>query len=371
MPLCRPPRLTAAALCLLALSPLSALADNAKPRWDPARATAPDDVTELRAMQDAVKAVVEKVTPATVGIWILGNDDIHVQGAGSGVIVSPDGLVLTAAHVIAPPGRGGQRKDEDGDRHVILELYDGTKVKGKVLGRNPGADSGMVKITGEVPKSAKWPGAKDGKWPAADIGDSASVKPGQWVITLGHPGGPKRDRRAPVRVGQLQKTLNAKAIVSDCTLVGGDSGGPLFDLTGKVIGIHSRIGMTLKDNIHIPARVFRDEWDDLLAGKVIHGRVRPYIGVVLNREGKEEPKVESVRDDSPASRAGLRTGDLILKFDGEEVHTSDEVDEHVQAATPGEKVKLEVQRGDEVVELTVTLGRFPEGKGEPEKKDNK
>src|SRR4051812_9839527 len=155
MPLCRPPRLFAAALCLSLLVPLAAQADNAKPTWDPARVTAPDDVKELRALQETVKRVVDKVTPATVGV-LLG------MGAGSGVIVSDDGLVLTAAHVIEPPRRGGGDSEK---RTVTLQLFDGTKVKGDILGRNPKADSGMVKITDPVPKDANWPGAKQGKWP--------------------------------------------------------------------------------------------------------------------------------------------------------------------------------------------------------------
>jgi|SRR5579883_1409371 len=373
MPRRRPLRPLAAALCLLTLAPLSAFADNTTPTWVPTRVTAPESVDELRSLQAAVKTVVDKVTPATVGIWILGSDGFHVQGAGSGVIVSPDGLILTAAHVIAPSGRGSAGKDQSADRYVLVELYDGTKVKAKILGRNPDADSGMVKITGEVPKSARWPGAKDGKWPFAEVADPSPPKPGLWVVTLGHPGAPKRDRRAPVRVGQLQKQqIAGKVMVSDCTLVGGDSGGPLFDLTGKVIGIHSRIGMTLGQNIHIPVKAFKDEWTDLAAGKLLLGKIRPYLGVVLNREGNEEPRILVIKDGSPAAKAGLKAGDLILKMDGDEVESSEDVDNTIQRATPGDKLKLEVRRADEVVELTVTLGRFPDGDegGKKDKKDD-
>lgn len=333
-----------------------------KVSWDPARTSAPANVEELKGLQEAVKSVVDKTTPATVGIWILNAQGFR-QGAGSGVIVSPDGLILTAAHVIAPAGgtrRRGATPDEEPERFVAIELYDGTKVKGKVLGRNPRVDSGMVQIIDKVPQSAKWPGAKNGKWPYAEAVDSSNVQVGQWVITLGHPGGPKTDRRAPVRVGQIQKAYHdLKVFVSDCTLVGGDSGGPLFDLTGKVIGIHSRIGLTIDNNVHIPTQAFKQEWDKLLAGKVIRGKA--FMGVVLNRQDKEEPRIVRLDDsDSPASKAGLKAGDLILKINGEGVETSDDVDNIVQASVPGDKLQLEIQRGEEVIEITVTLGRYVE-----------
>jgi serine protease Do len=220
----------------------------------------------------------------------------------------------------------------------------------------------MVKIIDPVPENATWPGADEGKWPFVPIADSSTLKKGQWVISLGHPGGPKQERRAPVRVGQIQRTFSdVKVVVTDCALVGGDSGGPLFDLTGKVVGIHSRIGMSMEDNIHIPTKAFQDEWDKLVAGKVITG-AKPLLGVVLNREGKSEPRIETVREDTPAAKAGLQEGDIILKINGDRVHTSEDVDDIVQGFEPGEKLTLEIQRGEDIMELTVTLGRFPSGR---------
>src|SRR5205085_1339043 len=88
-------------------------------------------------------------------------------------------------------------------RFCEVLLADGSRVKGKVLGKNQRNDTGMVQIVDKVPEKAKWPGASEGKWPAISLGKSADLKKGQWVVSLGHPGGPKTDRRAPVRLGQL------------------------------------------------------------------------------------------------------------------------------------------------------------------------
>lgn len=356
MPVRRTLRPLVAVLFFVAASPAFAGADAAA--WNPARTTAPDDVQELKALQAAVKKVVEKVTPATVAI-------LQPPGAGSGVIVSEDGLVLTAAHVIEPsagPRRRG-RDDADGTagQTVRLILANGKMVKGKVLGRNPKVDSGMVQITDPVPKDADWPGAKDGKWPFVPVGESAALQKGQWVVSLGHPGGPKPDRRAPVRVGQVVRSLaKDKVVVTDCTLVGGDSGGPLFDLTGKVVGIHSRIGMFLEDNIHVPTQAFRDDWKQLTRGDVIGRDPIAFMGVVLNWAGDHEPKIASVREGGPADKAGLKAGDLILQVNGERVHQSDDVNQILSGYTPGQTVTLEVQRGDEILEVKVKLVRRSE-----------
>lgn len=355
--------LRALALTVL-LSPLASAADT--PKWDAARTTSPESVEDLRALQESVKSVVEKVTPATVAI-------LQPPGAGSGVIVSPDGLILTAAHVIEPPRSGGFRGmrfnnpvDSTDDGKIIrVILSDGnTMVKAKLLGRNPKVDSGMAKIIDPIPKNASWPGAKDGKWPFAPVGDSVGVQKRQWVVSLGHPGGPKPDRRPPVRLGQVVYAAKEKekAIVSDCTLVGGDSGGPLFDLKGNVIGIHSRIGLTLDDNIHVPTKAFQDDWKRLYRGDVVGREPDVVLGIVLNREGKKEPVCDEVPADKPAGKAGLKAGDKLLKLNGEPIVTSDDVDQMLSAYRAGETVTLEAQRGEELLEAKVKLIAKPGGR---------
>lgn len=339
------PALAATAILLWTTAFARANVDAPSKGWDPVRTTSPDSVVELKSLEARVKDVVAKCTPATVGLFVG-------PSAGSGVIVNEDGLILTAAHVI---NVGNSKAGVP----VTIILPDGKRVTGKTLGVNPEIDSGMVQITGKVPEGATWPGAKDGKWPFAPVGKSGDLKKGQWVVALGHPGGPKLDRRPPVRVGRFYH-YNTKevALRSDCTLVGGDSGGPLFDLTGKVIGIHSRIGRDLEYNIHVPTDAFQKEWEQLVAGKNVGRPVGVELGLVPE-DSADAPTVKSVVENSPAAKAGIQAGDVILKFNDEQVHTFDDLIHMLAGTEPGQKVPVEVQRDGKTLTLTVTFSRRP------------
>lgn len=198
----------------------------------------PKDLAGFQAFETQVKAVVNKVLPAVVGIQINGS-------AGSGVIVSEDGIVMTAGHVVSKPGQP-----------VTFFFADGKSAKGITLGMSASADAGLMKITDA------------GKWPFAVMGDCASLKPGTWCLAIGHPLGYKPGRPPVVRVGRiLQKSESV--IQTDCPLVGGDSGGPLLDLEGKVIGINSRIADRTDINLHVPINIFREMWDQMVKGESI------------------------------------------------------------------------------------------------------
>src|SRR5262249_4820106 len=133
-------------------------------------------------------------------------------------------------------------------------LENGKEVEGKTLGWHKSADAGLIKITTK------------GKYPAVDMGDSAKVKDGDWILTVGHPGGYKRGRTPVVRLGRVLGA-DETFFQTDTPLVGGDSGGPLFDMHGKVIGIHSWISQEIEQNMHVRVNVYRDDWDDLVASK--------------------------------------------------------------------------------------------------------
>lgn len=316
--------------------------------WPTDRTDFPSDIAELRALQTRVQQVVEKCSPSTVGI-LIG------IGAGSGVIVRDDGLVLTAAHVIAGDGPPIMKSQPyKAGRSCKVVLADGRKVNAKTLGINPDTDAGMVQITE--------PGPQGGKWPAVPLGKSKELKRGQWVVALGHPGGPKDTRPPVARLGRVENVL-ADLIRTNCALVGGDSGGPLFDLDGRVIGIHSRIGLTLNQNIHVPIEKFQMEWELLAQGELL-GRARtvqqdrPFLGVVFPEDEEDDAWItEEVEPDTPAGRAGLKAGDTIVKFNGQTVKSVKQFRDYMAKHKPNDEVKLTIRRGTTVMTLSVILGR--------------
>jgi serine protease Do len=148
---------------------------------------------------------------------------------------------------------------------------------------------------------------------------------------------------------------NDNLVQSDCTLVGGDSGGPLFDMTGKVIGIHSRIGNPLTANIHVPVDSYRDTWDQLVKSEKI-GETPVWLGVKADIDAKN-CKLGEITKESPAEKAGLKAGDVITRFAGKDVASYQDMVKLLQKQKPGDEVALELKRGDETKELRLTLGK--------------
>jgi serine protease Do len=208
--------------------------------------TVPEGIDDLKAIQEHVKKVVDRVMPCTVAVQVG-------QAQGSGVIIDKEGHILTAAHV---SGKAGQK--------VRVIFPDGRIVQGATLGADVGTDAGLIQITEEGVEFRHI--AK---------GQSADLKKGQWIITIGHPGGYQKGRPPVVRVGRILD-VKERAIRTDCPLVGGDSGGPLFDMHGQVVGIHSRIGAAITYNIHVPIDAYTATWDRLSAGEVWGS---PFLGV--------------------------------------------------------------------------------------------
>jgi serine protease Do len=281
----------------------------------------------LRAMQVRMKELVARLTPSVVGVQVGPSQ-------GSGVVVDKDGTVLTAAHV-------NGKKDLD----VTFLFADDTRKKGKTLGSNKRVDGGMMKI--ETDKEDLVP---------VKLGDSDDLKPGQWVVALGHPGGYDPDRKPVLRLGRIL-SASRSTIVTDCTLVGGDSGGPLFDMDGKLIGIHSRIGGSIASNMHVPVNTFTDSWDRLADsqewGDMDGG---PFIGV-RGARNVDDALIESVYPGSPAEQAGMQGGDMIVEFNGKPVKNFADLSAAVEETEPGDEVAVKVRRDDATVELTMTIGK--------------
>lgn len=294
----------------------------------------PASIAELKDLQKKIQEVTKKVMPAVVGVQVGG-------ASGSGVIINDEGIVLTAGHV---SGKANQ--------DVVLIMPDGKHVKGKTLGADRGIDSGMIKITDK------------GTWPHAEKGSSESLKKGQWVISLGHPGGYVEKRSPVLRLGRIQN-VTERFIQTDCTLVGGDSGGPLFDLDGKVIGIHSRIGPSIAFNIHVPVDTYTTNWDDLVAGKEWgnmfgFGPAKPAsppsLGLTFEKSG-DLMKITSIEKDSAAEKVGFKVRDLIEKLDGKTVTSYDDIVDVLKKKKEGEEVTVDFLRAGSPMTLKLKLGK--------------
>lgn len=285
----------------------------------------PESIDDLREMETHVHSLVAKLTETTVALTI-GN------AQGSGVLVSEDGMVLTAAHVSGPPGRP-----------VTILLSDGTRAFGRSLGRNEALDASLIKI--ETPEK---------KWPYAPIARLEDINVGNWSIVMGHPGGHQPGRLPVFRLGRVIE-VDHQVIQTDNKLVGGDSGGPLFDMHGRVIGINSRIGPRTSLNLHTPICAYTDDWERLAAGEEIILHSGALLGVFAE-PAEGGLKLTRVWPGDPADRAGLRVGDILLRFGARRVGSFERLRELVGKHQPGSRVVLTLLRDGEVLEITVELG---------------
>lgn len=295
------------------------------------------EVADLTRLEAKVEAVVPKVLPATVALL-----STRTASSGSGVIVAEDGLILTAAHVV------------EGTAELLVVFPNGKQVQGKVLGANFSKDIAMVKIT------------EAGKWPCVAMGTSKPLAAGDWVIALGHSAGFDAGRTPPVRFGRVMSKGPLNFLTTDCTLIGGDSGGPLFDLDGKIVGIHSSIGTPLTTNNHAGIDGFREDWDRLLAGETwgelsmnpFANPEMPVLGIIMGKtRGDKGVLVMRMIPGSPAAAAGARTGDVIHSIDGSEVRNDRDMLLTLARHKAGEQVKLGILRDTEALEINVKLKR--------------
>lgn len=321
------PFLVGIGLILPALLGCSELSAQAPP---PAFAkSVPENLRDLRNIQNHVQDLVKFVTPAVVGVRV-GN------AQGSGIIIDKEGHVLTAGHVSGKPGQ-----------EVVVLLSSGKEVRGRSLGSNLDIDSGMIKIT------------EPGEWPYVGIGKSSQVRTGDWCICLGHPLGYQKGRAPVVRLGRVLEAYSSY-LRTDTPLVGGDSGGPLIDMHGKVIGIHSRIGDLLSANIHVPADTYREQWDKLAKGEQWGNNLfdRP-TGAYLGIRVDGQRRVTLVASESPAERAGLRLNDRLNSLQGLPISGGEDLEDFLRTQRPGSEVIVQIVRGDEIINVRLVLGKRP------------
>jgi len=296
----------------------------------------PSNLEQLLALEKQQQQIAKRAADCTVNIQINGHETGSTQGCG--VIITDDGYVLTAAHVAERPGL-----------KVKLTLNDGRAVSARTLGMNRGVDAGLIKIDS---------GQNDGQpWRHASLGTSVNLRPGMWCIATGHPGGYDQERGMVTRVGRIL-AVRPGSIVSDCALIGGDSGGPLFDMNGQLIAVHSRIGNDVADNLHVPVHHYEKSWDDLAAGKswgFLPG-FRPVLGV-SGVPSSELAVIEAVRRGPPAEAAGIQAGDIIERLGDDVITTSESLQAAVAETMPGKRLIVRLKRNGETKRLIVEIGR--------------
>ncbi len=310
------------------------------------------DVDTIRRREQQLKESLDRVSPAVVAI----TDGL---GFGTGVVVSEDGIVLTASHVVLFPSR----RYGHGPRQIEVVFPDGKSASCRLLGSNRYCDAAMLQITDPVP---------EGGYPHVELGRSAQVRRGDWCFALGHPGGLRDDRPAVLRFGRVL-SVSDQTIVSDNAIVLGDSGGPLFDLQGRLIGIHSMITRIIVENRHVAIDVWHRDWDRFTAGEE-WGELRineedpaptQFIGLGLTWDNYRA-RVRRVLADSPADAAGLQRGDVILKVNGRTYADRLGLASLLARLKEGEQVRFHVLRDGEQLAIDLTTGTFSDADAETE-----
>ncbi len=276
--------------------------------------------------------------------------DYKQHGLGSGVIVSPDGYILTNNHVVG------------GADEIHVTLMDKREFTAKVIGKDAKTDLALIKID-----------TKD-QLPAADLGNSDAMDVGDWVLAIGNPFGFTLTTTAGI-ISAKGRALGGNYddfIQTDASINPGNSGGPLFNTSGQVIGIntaiYSRTGTNAGIGFAIPVNLAKHVMDQLKShGRVVRGwlgveiqEVTPDLAQSFGLPKAEGALVASIDKDGPAAKSGLERGDVVTKFDGKDVHDEHELPVLVADTPINKKVEVEVVRNGKHKTLEVTVGELKE-----------
>ena len=358
------------AVSILLLAPLLARAENSK------------DIELLDRSARAFSRVVKDVKPAVVHIAVTSTVETNSeyeqffnhpfferffgpeyrfqdpqrrkrqqQGAGSGFIIDREGHILTNNHVV-----------EKADK-ITVTLNDNSEVEATLIGTDPKSDVALIKID------------VDHDLPVVELGDSAALEVGEWVIAIGNPFGLSQT----VTVGVVSATGRSRVgineyenfIQTDAAINPGNSGGPLLNIHGQVVGInsalYSRTGGYMGIGFAIPINMAKFINEQLMDnGKVTRG----YLGVGI--QDVDEALAESfglekaggvlitdVQDDTPASKAGVKSQDVLVKLDGIDLQDTQDLRNRIAQTIPGTTVVLDIVRDGKPVELKVKIGEQP------------
>ncbi len=305
-----------------------------------------DESKLFDAYSRTVSSVVDRVGPSVVRIDVRRGDAGPHEGSGSGVIVSPDGLILTNSHVV------------HGKKRVDVTTLDGRRLLARVLSEDPDTDLALARVEDNA------------TLPHATLGDSKLLRPGQIAIAIGNPLGFDATVTAGV-VSALGRSLRSQSgrliddvIQTDASLNPGNSGGPLVSSAGEVIGVNTAI---IRGAQGLCFAVSSNTANFVLGEILRHGRVRrAYIGVgastsvlprrVALRLGVDQPTgalITTIENDGPAAQAGLMTGDFIVAIDGQKVTGVDDLVRLLDGGCVGRTVRVDVLRRSELRKIWV------------------
>jgi putative serine protease PepD len=302
--------------------------------------------------QSSIASVVESVLPSVVEVKIEGSGDANpfpglpaptVQGLGSGWLFDDNGHVVTNQHVV------------DGAEKVTVAFQDGTEVSARVVGSDASTDVAVLELE-DVPDSAT----------PLELGSTSALELGDPLVAIGSPLGLQGTVTAGI-VSGLGRDIEAPdgftidgAVQTDAALNHGNSGGPLLDLDGRVVGMNAQIASDTGANsgigYAIPVETVRSIAEQLISsGKVEHA----YLGVSIEDADGGGARIAEVRPETPAAQAGLQVGDVVTEVDGETIESGDELRLAVEAHEPGDSLELTVKRDGDTRTLTVELGSRP------------
>jgi putative serine protease PepD len=302
--------------------------------------------TPVARSSSSIPELVKRTMPAVVEIS-AGSSGGAFGGAtatGSGFVIDARGHVVTNEHVV------------EGAEAVRVRFDDGEQVDADVVGTDPSTDVALLRLE-EIPDDVE----------PLDFAPLSTVEIGEPVVAIGSPFGLEGTVTAGI-VSALNRELRAPngftidgAIQTDAALNRGNSGGPLIDEEGRVVGMNSQIASESGENAGIgyavPSDTIRSIVDTLRAGRTVE---HAYLGVTLGDAEDGGAQIGEVRDGTPAERAGLRAGDVVVRAGGDAVRSSGDLTTAVSEHRPGDELELTVRRGGETRTLTVTLGTRPD-----------
>lgn len=303
---------------------------------------------QLIKLQDKVRQVIQEASPAVVAI-----DD-----TGSGVVVSADGIVLTASHVSLKANR------------IVNVLFsDGRSVQGITLGSNFVTDTGAIRLL------------SPGPYPFLKVAESKTAVTGTWCIAMGYPLSFPRGQAASGRLGRILERQGNRKLVTDCTIMGGDSGGPLLNLDGKVIAINSSVKLDIDKNLYIPSERFVENWKHISLSidrsssttpaqtpakegpqndtdpslVKVQPRAYGYLGVSTESDSGFV-RIRRVHRGSPAEKSGMEAEDVITAINSQKISNFQELLALLRQQLPETKVTVRLLRFGQILEIPVTLG---------------